>query len=186
MKFFKDPWFLMSLALVAILGGSLFVFGFGDSPAGTTLQAPVGSPSTAVNVNSAQLTPLSGLEISPQPFEFGEVSMKNGIVSKTFSLKNKTGKKLEVAKVETSCMCTEASLKVGDKESPYFGMPGHTANPGWQATILQGSDGLLTVRFDPNAHGPSGTGLIKRVVRVFFSDPQSTYTDINFSANVVK
>lgn len=176
----------MTLAMIAILGGSMFAFGF-SSGGETTLSNSTNSSSSPGNSSPAsQLTPLSGLEVSPQPFEFGDVSMKNGIVNKTFTLKNKTGQPIEVAKIETSCMCTEASLKVGDKESPFFGMPGHIQNPGWQATIPPDGEVFLTARFDPNAHGPSGTGFAKRVVRVFFSNPQNTYADINFTANVVK
>ncbi|MDP3998191.1 MAG: DUF1573 domain-containing protein [bacterium] len=178
-NFFKNPWFWMTLALVVVLGVSLFTF----SSQETNSQ---GGQSTPPAVNSAQLSSLSGMEVSPQPFEFGDVSMGKGIVTKTFSLKNKTGKEIKVAKVETSCMCTEASLKVGDTESPYFGMPGHTSNSGWQATIPPDGEAFLTAKYDPNAHGPSGTGLAKRVVRVFFSDPQNTYSDVNFTANVVK
>lgn len=174
----------MAAALVLILGGSMFAFGFSS---GEESAAPANSSSSSGNSSSlGQLVPLSNLEISPQPFEFGDVSMKKGIVNQTFTLKNKTGQPIEVARVETSCMCTEASLKVGDKESPYFGMPGHTSNPGWQATIPQDGEVVLTARFDPNAHGPEGVGLARRVVRVFFSDPQSTYADINFSVNVIK
>lgn len=175
----------MTLALVAILGGSMFAFGF-SSGGETALSTNSSSPSSGNPSPASQLTPLSGLEVSPQPFEFGDVFMGKGIVTKTFSLKNKTGKEIKVAKVETSCMCTEASLKVGDTESPYFGMPGHTSNPGWQATIPSDGEAFLTAKYDPNAHGPSGTGLAKRVVRVFFSDPQNTYSDVNFTANVVK
>lgn len=175
----------MTLALVAILGGSMFAFGF-SSGGETAPSANSSSPSSGNSSPVSQLAPLSGLEVSPQPFEFGDVSMKNGIVNKTFTLKNKTGQPIEVARIETSCMCTEASLKVGDKESPFFGMPGHTQNPGWQATIPPDSEVIVTARFDPNAHGPSGTGLAQRVVRIFFSDPQNNYADIKFSANVVK
>lgn len=180
MKFFKDPWFLMSFALVVILGGSFFVFGFSSG------EKPVSQNSSPTpSVNSAQLSPVSGLDVSPQPFDFGKTPMSKGIVSKTFSLKNKSGKKTEIAKIETSCMCTEASIKVGDKESPYFGMPGHTFNSGWQATIPPDGEALLTAKFDPAAHGPQGTGIAKRVVRVFFSDPPNTFLDVNFSADVI-
>lgn len=169
----------MSASLLVILGVSLFAFS--SSPSSSNSQ----TPATTSSVSSGKLELLSGVEVSPQPFGFGDVSMKKGIISQTFSLKNKTGQKLEVAKIETSCMCTEASLKVEDKESPYFGMPGHTANPGWQGTIGKDGEAFLTAKFDPNAHGPQGTGFVKRVLRIFFSSPQNTYLDVNFSANVV-
>lgn len=179
----KNPWFWLSVVLVLILGGSLFAVGSGGESTSQGPSAP--SPVTSSQARP-KLQPLSGVDVSPQPFEFGQVSMKKGVVTQPFSLKNKTGKDLAVAKIETSCMCTEASLKVGDKESPYFGMPGHTSNPGWPVTISKDGEASVTVKFDPNAHGPEGTGLAKRVIRIFFSDPQNTYLDINFSVDVVK
>ncbi|MBI4100725.1 DUF1573 domain-containing protein [Candidatus Microgenomates bacterium] len=182
-NFPKNPWFLMSFALLVILGLTIFVFNGSQSVSQSSNST---SMTSTPAVNNAQLQPISGVEVSPQSFEFGDVSMKNGVVTKTFILKNKTDRDLKVAKVETSCMCTEASIKVGDKESPYFGMPGHTSNPSWQTDILKNGEAFVTAKFDPNAHGPSGVGFAKRVVRIFFSDPQNSYLDINFSANVIK
>lgn len=175
----------MSVALVLVLGVSSFVYKPGGSTVSGTSSSGTNS-SGGSSATSGPLTKLSNVEVSPQPFDWGDISMKNGVVNKTFTLKNKVGQNLKVAKIETSCMCTQASMKIGDKESPYFGMPGHTSNSGWQADIPKDGEAQVSVKFNPNAHGPSGTGPFNRVVRVFLSDPQNTYVDINFQGEVIK
>lgn len=161
---------------------SLFAFWQGDkSPkAGKTSGLPTPLPQT-------KPVPLSFLTVSPEPFDWGNIKINGGIVQTKFSLKNLSQETVKVAKVETSCMCTEASLKAGDQESPFFGMPGHGgANPGWQAEITPGGEATLTVKFDPAAHGPEGLGKVTRVTRIWFSQPVNTYRDIAFAATVVK
>lgn len=129
---------------------------------------------------------LSSLKVSPEPFDWGNIKINGGIVQTQFTLKNEADKAVSIARIETSCMCTEASLKVGEKKSPFFGMPGHAGNPGWQAEITPGEEVTLTVKFDPAAHGPEGLGKVDRVTRIWFSQPENSYRDIAFAATVVK
>lgn len=115
--------------------------------------------------------------------DWGDVSMKNGITQKTYKLKNTGQAKLTTQKIETSCMCTEAKL-ITSKESPFFGMVGHAGGNEWSADINPEEEADLIVRFDPNAHGPEGTGRIDRNVRIWFTALNS-YSDINFTVNVI-
>lgn len=176
-------WPIASVILGTLLLLSLFTFWQGDkSPkAGKTSGLPTPVPS------QTKPAPLSLLTVSPEPFDWGNIKIGGGIVQMKFTLKNTSTEAISVSKLETSCMCTEASLKTGDKESPFFGMPGHGgANPGWEAEITPGQEATLTVKFDPAAHGPEGLGKANRVARIWFSQPVNTYRDIAFTATVVK
>jgi|SRR3989344_7322784 len=98
-------------------------------------------------------------------YDFGVISMKNGVVSATFNVSNKTSADVLVTDIVTSCMCTAAYVVgEGEKIGP-FGMPGHGGPaPKANVTIPAGGSKTIEVQFDPNAHGPSGVGLIQRVV----------------------
>lgn len=99
-------------------------------------------------------------------FDFEKVSMANGKVNHDFRVKNNGAKPVKITKVYTSCMCTEAILKMpsGREFGPY-GMPGHGGfSPVISQTIAPGEEMVVKVIFDPAAHGPAGVGLIERVV----------------------
>jgi len=70
--------------------------------------------------------------------------------------------------VFTSCMCTEAELKVGDRTAGPFGMQGHTASSVY-LVVKSGETLTVKVIFDPAAHGPSGVGPIERQVAIYTS-----------------
>lgn len=175
----EKTWLMAS----AILGTLLLVSFFAIWQGG---KGGSGSSFTAPTTTNTKLTPLSSLTVSPEPFNWGSLKINGGIVQTKFTLKNTSSQALKITKLETSCMCTEASLKVGDQESPFFGMPGHAGNPGWPAEVAPGGEMILTVKFDPAAHGPEGLGKVDRLARIWFSEPANSYRDIAFTANVVK
>lgn len=122
--------------------------------------------------------------IKEMKYDAGTVSMADGVVKHTYEIKN-TGKgDLKINKIWTSCMCTSAILKVGDKKSPKFGM--HDDRAFWSQTITSGQIGLLEVTFDPAFHGPQGVGSIDRVIYLSTNDRQNREIEIKLLVNVIK
>lgn len=122
--------------------------------------------------------------ISETQYDFGTVSMANGIIKKTFEIKNTGSGPLEIKQIKTSCHCTTAVLKVGDRQSPTFGMDN---NPFfWSEEIPAGETGTLEVLFDPAYHGPQGVGSIIRDVYMATNDPKNKTAKIQISAEITK
>lgn len=97
-------------------------------------------------------------------FDFGTVSMAAGNVSHSFKLANNSTEPVTITKMYTSCMCTTASLILGEERIGPYGMPGHGSIPKLDQAISAGEDALVEVVFDPTAHGPAGVGRIDRIV----------------------
>lgn len=117
-------------------------------------------------------TEIKGIEVSPASYDLGDVPINGGLVEKEYEIKNVTAKKIILKKIATSCMCTTASFRLGEKETKYFGMEMHTdKNPAVNVEIEAGQVGKVIARFDPAAHGPQGTGPFDRVIYLTFSDP---------------
>ena len=113
---------------------------------------------------------ISGLTVSPESYELGDVAINGGIVSKDYEVENSTSGKLTLKKIATSCMCTTASIQIGDKTTKFFGMEGHgDANPPVNLEIPAGQKAKVTVKFDPAAHGPEGVGPFDRIVWLYFA-----------------
>lgn len=122
----------------------------------------------------AELPPVANISISANEmkYDFGNISMKDGNVSHKFVIKNTASEPVSLNKLYTSCMCTSASLLVGDpstgsgqvKKIGPFGMPGHGSFPSFKETLEPGAEMEIEATFDPNAHGPAGIGRIERVV----------------------
>ncbi|MDO8600986.1 MAG: DUF1573 domain-containing protein [bacterium] len=130
---------------------------------------------------------LGGAEVSgalileERSYDFGAISMAAGKVTHEFIIKNNGTEPVEISKIYTSCMCTEASLKIGDVVRGPFGMPGHVALPRVQEMLGAGEGAMLAVTFDPAAHGPAGVGRIERVVSV---ENSGATLEFNISATV--
>ena len=120
-----------------------------------------GAPATFQGTTEASVT-------EPIPaYDFGLVSMAKGNVGHDFAITNTTDSDITINQAETSCMCTEAFLKLPDgKEVGPYGMSGHGFNR-LNAVIKSGE--IITVRviFDPTAHGPAGIGKIERAVTLY-------------------
>lgn len=104
--------------------------------------------------------------VAPLVFhDFGTISMKNGNVTKEFTVTNPTAESITVETVFTSCMCTTAFLvgPDGTTKGP-FRMPGMGYVPPANETIEAGGSRTIRVVYDPNAHGPAGVGRIDRFV----------------------
>lgn len=100
-------------------------------------------------------------------YDFGQISMKDGDVTKEFIIKNPTDKDIFVPTVVTSCMCTKAFIvrPDGTTKGPY-GMPSMGYVWPSDETVKAGGSMIIRVVYDPNAHGPAGVGFIDRFVTV--------------------
>lgn len=124
------------------------------------------------------------IEISPPEYDLGIISMVEGKIQRTFEVKNTGEGDLEITGIWTSCHCTTARLKVGDRESPEFGM---SSNPiFWSQKIAPGQTGYLEVTFDPAYHGSQGTGPVIRAIYLSTNDSQNKTAEVRLIANVVE
>ena len=137
------------VAVVAIVGGVIWLARPGQD-------API-DPTTTI---------ISALTSTENQYDFGTISMANGNVNKVFTVTNNSADPALIEKIYTSCMCTSAKLKIGDKNLGPFGMPGHGIVPKVNQTLDPSKSAQIEVIFDPNAHGPAGVGPIERVVFV--------------------
>jgi len=128
-------------------------------------------------------TEVLGLTASPQSYDLGSVPISGGIVSRDYEIKNTTSGKLTLKKIATSCMCTTARVKIGDKETRFFGMEmTGDKNAPVSLEIPAGESAKVTVNFDPAAHGPAGTGPFDRIVWLSFAQGMK---ELKFNGTVV-
>ncbi|HEX6977202.1 MAG TPA: DUF1573 domain-containing protein [Patescibacteria group bacterium] len=168
----KSKFLLASIVLILVLGvGGLVYF-----------QQKINQKNTIATPTNQVL----GLEANPPNYDLGEILYSKGIVTKEYEIKNTTDKSIRLRKVATSCMCTKAKVKIGDRETRYFGLEAHgNINPvldGYE--IKSGETAVVTMQFDPTAHGPQGVGPIDRQVNLTFSDPVGIKT-LTFKGIVV-
>jgi len=123
------------------------------------------------------------LTVSNTFYDFGTISMKDGVVSKNFTVTNSTGKDITLSSVGTSCMCTVAYIESASGKKGPFGMPGHDGQvPKVNEIIKAGQSIDLRVAYDPNAHGPAGVGTVDRFV--YLTEESGKVTQIEIKANV--
>lgn len=126
------------------------------------------------------------LAIDSSRYDFGTISMSDGLATHTFKITNDGTADLKLSKISTSCMCTSAILEVDGDRSPKFGM--HNNPAFWSEKIKPGQSADLEVTFDPNAHGPNATGPVTRTVTFYSNDngQSSVKSSFTFTANVIK
>lgn len=128
------------------------------------------------------------LEAKEKSYDFGTVSMANGKVARAFEITNTSSETVNVKKVYTSCMCTQALIKssVGREFGP-FGMPGHGgASPWANIDVAPGETVAVEAIFDPAAHGPSGVGAINRSVYLETNSRETPKVELTFNAIVTQ
>lgn len=126
----------------------------------------------------------SALEVQESFYDFGTISMAAGKVSHAFAVKNTGTEPVNIMKLFTSCMCTVVELDHNNRMIGPFGMQGHGVIPKISELLLPGESAQVIATFDPAAHGPSGTGLIRRIVTVETNSQTKPKLEISFSANV--
>ena len=131
------------------------------------------SSSPTQNTNAA-----SALLASEKLYDFGSISMKDGLVNHIFKITNSSDKDVLVKKIVTSCMCTEAYIESDGKEKGPFSMEGMGYIPSVNETIKAGESRNVKVVYDPNAHGPAGVGSINRYIMLTDSDGSALQIEI--------
>lgn len=116
-------------------------------------------------------------------FDWGNIPMNKGDVTKTFTIKNTGADTLKLYNIKTSCHCTKAYITIEGVDSPRFGMEGLSS---WVGKVLAGKEAKLTVVFDPAFHGPQGTGPINRFVSVETNDSANSKLTFTLTGTVVK
>src|SRR3989344_219375 len=101
---------------------------------------------------------ISSLTATEKLYDFGTISMKDGLVEHMFKVTNSSDKDISLKKVNTSCMCTRAYIESSNGEKGPFGMEGMGYLPPVNETIKAGESRNIKVVYDPNAHGPAGVG----------------------------
>jgi len=100
-------------------------------------------------------------------YDFGNISMKDGLTEHIFKVTNSGDKDVFLKKIETSCMCTIAYLESSNGKKGPFGMAGHGGGSSSANENIKTGDSLdIRVVYDPNAHGPAGVGIIDRFVNL--------------------
>lgn len=160
------PMWIIGFGLVVLVLGAIFIFGEGNT--GQMDQGNGGKESQ--------------LQISERVYDFGTISMAKGNINKIFKITNPSDKDIELKKITTSCMCTSAYVVKNGSEKGPFGMEGMGYVPPANE-IIKAKDSLdIKVVYDPNAHGPSGVGLIDRFV--YFMDANGGKTQLEIKATV--
>lgn len=131
------------------------------------------------NTKTPNATKVTSVITVPEPsHDFGDIDIFGGTVQTTYTLRNEGPEDVTILSAVTSCMCTEG--KIGDLT---FGMHGSS---GVTVVIPAGGEQVLTAIFDPLAHGPDGTGKIKRELTLKTDSTGTPEILVTFSGNVVK
>ncbi len=149
MKTYKET-LLILIPTLAIFAGIIWL----ASPSSAEKQTAVVSQSVKDTLAA----------VGESSFDFGEISMAKGRVSKIFTVKNSGSEPVMIERMYTSCMCTSATLILNGARTGPLGMAGHGYIPRIKKEIPAGGQAEVEVIFDPAAHGPAGVGPIRRAV----------------------
>ena len=117
-------------------------------------------------------------------FDFGTISMAAGTVPHVFDIKNASQVPVTITKIYTSCMCTLATLVTSAGRVGPFGMPSHESIPNIQQTLAPNEEARVEIVFDPAAHGPQGTGKVRRIVYLETGGGPDSAFELTFEATV--
>ena len=120
----------------------------------------------------------SAVSVVEDSYDFGEIDIFDGKVQTTYALRNEGTEDVLITSAVTSCMCTEGNI--GDLT---FGMHEST---GKTVVIPAGGEKTLTAIFDPLAHGPNGTGKIKRELLLKTNSTLTPEIEVTFTGDVIK
>ncbi len=119
--------------------------------------------------------------IKPTSFNFGQVSKRQGKISKNFKLFNNGNSPLIIKNIKTSCPCATVSLKVNKNKSPYFGTDGSPRD--WQLEIKPREAGELELMVD-FASSHVKTGKLIRDATIISNDPLYPEVTVRVEAEV--
>ncbi len=137
------------------------------------------TPSTSPPGNGILRTPVA-------QHDFGMVSLKGGVVSKSFPLVNIGEGDLTISSLDTPCGCTSARVINGDESGPLFGMASHGKSPkNWETVIKPGQQAQLVVLYDPSVHSDF-RGPATRTVRIFSDDKFQSTKSVTIKVNQIE
>jgi hypothetical protein len=120
--------------------------------------------------------------IDKERINLGTVSQADGKAQGEFKITNSGKSDLVIDNMETSCMCTSASIIYDGNQGPWFGMSMHGENPtDYSVSIKPGETAILKVEYDPNAHGPQkdpNPQKIMRYITIMSNDPENFQTKV--------
>lgn len=149
--------------------------------AGLAFIAKGDKPTASISTNGASV-----LAATEDFFDFGTIKMRDGKVSRVFTVRNDGKEPMTIQSVYTSCMCTEALVTDSfGKEYGPFGMPGHTS-PRTNIAVGAGKSVNVEAVFDPAAHGPSGVGLAERTIYLETNSAEKPRIELKFKAVVTR
>lgn len=126
------------------------------------------------------------IKIAENNINLRTVRMSDGKVDIPFSFYNAGDEAVVLIEGTTSCMCTEAVVKsMNSIVSPRIRMSGHGPTARIAQILEPGEQAQLIATFDPNAHGPSGTGPIMREVFLTTNSTETPNVSFRFNGNVV-
>jgi hypothetical protein len=138
------------------------------------------------NRRSGMVEPGNGtLAIPVSTFDFGDVSIKKGVVTKEFPLANVGDDPLVITFLDSSCGCTSARVINKGESGPIFGMSSHGKSPtNWETTIEPGEQAILKVYYDPSVH-PDFRGRATRVITVSTNSLKTLQNKVTIKVNQI-
>ena len=124
----------------------------------------------------------SMVKITPTFYDFGDVSVAKGAVSTTMDILNEGKGDLVIKYMESSCMCTTASIVFNGAESPRFGM--HNNPVSWSQTIGPNETAQLKIYYDPTVHREL-RGPVTRTIKIYSNDPVNSQKEVRIDVNQV-
>lgn len=121
---------------------------------------------------------ISAITVASSSHNFGDIDIFGGKVETTYTLLNEGQEDVAILSAVTSCMCTE-----GEIGGLRFGM--HESSDKI-VIIPAGEEKILTAIYDPLAHGPDGTGRVKRELLLKTNSSATPEIKVVFTANVTK
>lgn len=150
-------------AVVLVFIGYFFLYS--SSPAA----APEGSPL---------------MKITPTRYDFGSVSVGKGVVSTAMDILNEGEGNLVINQLESSCMCTTATIIKDGAEGPVFGMHRNPSAFGWSQTIGPNETAQLKIYYDPTVHREL-RGPVTRIITIHSNDPVNPQKEIRIDVRQV-
>jgi len=164
MRLIKNPVFIIILFTIVIVGFGAFLLSRGSSSGSS----------------------VSTIFPKHNSFDFGQVPIDKGHVKHNFDLSVSGKDPIEITKIYTSCMCTEARLiKANGQTFGPFGMPGHSGFGTTSVKLLPSEKFKIEAEFDPAAHGPSGKGEIERKIILETNSISTSKIELTIKAEVI-
>ncbi len=124
------------------------------------------------------------MRISTEKYSFGDVSVSGGIVSTEIDIENLGDGNLMISRLESSCMCTTATIIKDGVEGPVFGMHENPAALGWSQTVGPNETAQLKIYYDPTVHREL-RGPVTRIISIHSNDPASPRKEVRIDLNQV-